>query len=490
MNHRVLAVDLGASSGRAMLVSCTGNAIEMQEIHRFVNQPLEIGGAGAAAPHTLFWDLDLLIGEIKRALVIARDRDLLPDSLAIDTWGVDFGLIGADGKVIQNPVHYRDARTAGMMEECFARLPAERLYALTGVQFMELNTVFQLAAAAKYRPELLEQAQTLLLMPDLLTYLLTGQAAAEFSIAGTTQLLDPVTKDWCGEIFDALSLPKRLMPPVVMPGTPAGVLRREICEELGLPPIPVVRTASHDTKAAAAAVPAVTDDFLFISLGTWAIMGTELAEPVISDAVKNENLTNEGGAGGVSLMMKTMTGCWLLQESRRQWRREGNELSFPEIEKLAAEAPPFRSLIDPDHPRFAPPGDLPGEIRAYCAETGQPVPQTVGETARCIYESLALSFRKSKEQIERCTGKTFPAIHIIGGGSQNPLICEMTAAACGIPVYAGPVEATVLGNAAVQWIAADAVKDIAAARKLIAEAFPIKKVTPMAVGSWPLITDH
>lgn len=475
--RQVLAFDLGASSGRAMLAAYDGERIRLEELHRFPNDPVRVRG-------TLYWDVLRLLHEIRQGLLAAKARGVVPDSIGLDTWGVDFGLLDAAGRLLENPVHYRDSRTTGYAARALERVDRAALYRMTGSQLMEINTVFQLLSLAEERPELLERAETLLLMPDLLCYLLTGDRRTEYTIATTTQLLDAAARDWAEPLLGQLGLPRRLLTELVPPGTVAGPLESALCEELGLPPVPVVRVASHDTQSAVLAAPAEERDFLFVSCGTWSLFGTELDAPLLDDRAMACNLTNEGGVEGTTTFLKNITGLWLLQESRRQWKREGRELSFAEIERLAREAAPLRSFIDPDHALFAVPGDLPGRVRQFCVETGQPVPETVGEVARCLYESLALAHRLAAEQIESCTGRRYRVIHLVGGGARDALLCEMTAAACGREVTAGPVEATVYGNAAVQLIAAGALADRWEARRVIARSEEIRRYEPADTAAW------
>lgn len=456
---RMLAFDFGASSGRAMLGVYDGETIELQEIHRFSNDPVSVRG-------TLYWDVLRLFHEIKQGILKARQQGGF-DSIGIDTWGVDFGLLDREGRLLENPVHYRDTRTEGMLENAFALLPREEFYEITGNQFMEINTAFQLRSLAVYRPELLERADTMLFMPDLFAYLLTGVKSTEYTIATTSQMLDAKKGQWSQRVLEALKIPRRLLTKITPPGAPMGVLSADLCEELGVPPVPVVSVCSHDTQSAVAAVPAKEKDFIFISCGTWSLFGTELDAPVVNEASQRCNLTNEGGFDGTVTFLKNIIGLWMIQESRRQWQREGKEYSYAELEELALKAKPFQCFIDPDAPAFVPQGNLPRRVQAFCEKTGQPVPQTVGEIMRCIYESLALKYRFAYEQIKSCTGKAYTTIHMVGGGTKDRLLCRMTAAACDCRVEAGPVEATVLGNVAVQLAAQGELKGRREIRRVI-----------------------
>lgn len=484
MEHqsRALAFDFGASSGRAILGTFDGEKIRMEEVHRFSNDPVKLRG-------TLYWDVLRQFHEIKQGLLKAGRRGGF-DTVAIDTWGVDFGLLDRDGCLLENPVHYRDLHTRGLVEESFQSIPQEEFYRLTGIEFMELNTVFQLMALKRQRPALLERAETLLFMPDLFNYLLTGKKKTEFTIASTSQLMDAQTGGWSHAVLSRLGLPERLLTPIVPPGTAVGPLDSAICEELGLPPAQVVTVASHDTQSAVAAVPAQEKDFIFISCGTWSLFGTELPEPLINETSAAMNITNERGVEGTTTFLKNIIGLWLIQESRRQWQREGQDYSYAELEQQALAARPFQCFIDPDAPEFVPQGDLPRRVREFCEKTGQYVPQTVGEVMRCIYESLALKYRLAFEKIRNCTGKDYSEIHVVGGGTKDGLLCRMTAASCGVPVLAGPIEATVLGNLAVQLIACGAIENIRQARQIIARSEQILHYPPEETQSWDAAYDR
>lgn len=473
---RVLVFDFGASSGRAMLGKFDGKTIALEEIHRFENNPVKMNG-------TFYWDIYRLFYEVRQGIskaVLAGGFD----SIGVDTWGVDFGLIGADGALMESPVHYRDERTNGMMEKALMMFPREQFYKITGNQFMDINTVFQLVALQRKRPHTLKNAQTLLLMPDLFNYLLTGVKKSEVSIASTTQMMNAVNKKWSDTVLDKLKLPKRLLTEIVPSGTVIGKLSDSICSELNAPKANVVAVCGHDTQCAVAAVPTEENDFIFISCGTWSLFGTELGEPLINPVSEALNLTNEAGYGGTTTFLKNIIGLWLIQESRRQFRREGTELSFAELEKLALAAEPFQSFINPDAPEFVPEGDIPERVRKFCKRTGQHVPESVGEVMRCIYESLALKYRQAFDEIKTCTGKDYRTINLIGGGTKDGLLCRMTANACNCPVTAGPIEATAYGNAAIQLIAAGAIPDIKTARKIIAESDTVKTFEPDNAEAW------
>ncbi|MBE6778635.1 MAG: rhamnulokinase, partial [Ruminococcaceae bacterium] len=376
--------------------------------------------------------------------------------------------IDRNGHLLNNPVHYRDARTDGMMEKVFASIPKEELYGRTGIQFASLNTIFQLAYLSRYEPETLAQADHLLLMPDLFAYFLTGEMRAEYTNVSTTQCLDPMTGDWAYDLLERLGVPTRLLPPIVDAGTTYGTLSDAICEELGAPKVPVIAVATHDTGSAVVAVPSSEKDFIFISCGTWSLFGTELQKPIINDASFGFNLTNEGGYGRTTRFLKNIMGLWLIQESRRQWIREGEDVSYGDLEREALAAEPLRCFIDPDADDFVRPGNLPRRVQEYCRRTGQYVPATRGEIMRCIYESLAMKYRYTFHAIREVTGLEYRVIHMIGGGTKDRLLCQMAADACNTRVIAGPIEATATGNVAVQLMALGEIRDLAEARRIIA----------------------
>lgn len=476
MTKRVLAFDFGASSGRAIIGCFDGDKITLEEVHRFSNDPVSVGG-------TVYWDVLRLFYEIKQGIVKAKIAGGF-DSIGIDTWGVDFGLIDSEGKLMENPVHYRDTRTAGLVEESFKTMPKEKLYGITGIQFMELNTLFQLISLKKYRPWMLDRADKMLFMPDLFAYMLTGKMCAEYSIASTSQLIDLETKSWSKEILDAFGIKKSLFAPLVKPGTVLGELSKEICEECGVDPVSVISVCGHDTQSAITSVPCEDGNFAFLSSGTWSLFGTELDKPIVNETSMNINITNEGGFDDSTGFLKNIIGLWLIQESRRQWKREGEEYSYADLEKLALAAEPFKCFIDPDAPEFVPHGNIPERVREFCRRTGQYVPETVGEVMRCIYESLAMKYRLTFEKLRECTKRDYPVIHVIGGGTKDGLLCQMTANSCDRTVKAGPIEATVMGNVAVQLMSDGSVENIGQARKIIAESSELKIFEPKDTGDW------
>lgn len=476
MTKRVLAFDFGASSGRAIIGCFDGDKITLEEVHRFSNDPVSVGG-------TVYWDVLRLFYEIKQGIIKAKIAGGF-DSIGIDTWGVDFGLIDSEGKLMENPVHYRDARTAGLVDEAFKTMPKEKLYGITGIQFMELNTLFQLISLKKYRPWMLERADKMLFMPDLFGYMLTGKMCAEYSIASTSQLIDLDKRTWSKEILDAFGIKESVFAPLVQPGTVLGELSKEIGEECGVDPVPVISVCGHDTQSAITSVPCEDGDFAFLSSGTWSLFGTELDKPIVNETSMNINITNEGGFDGSTGFLKNIIGLWLIQESRRQWKREGKEYSYADLEKLALAAEPFKCFIDPDAPEFVPHGNIPERVREFCRKTGQYVPETVGEIMRCIYESLAMKYRLTFEKLRECTERDYPVIHVIGGGTKDGLLCQMTANSCDRTVKAGPIEATVMGNVAVQLMSDGSVKNIGQARKIVAESSELKTFEPKDTDKW------
>lgn len=467
---RILAFDFGASSGRAILATYDGEKIKMEEVHRFSNDPVTVCG-------TFYWDVLRLFFEIKQGITKAVHQGGF-DAIGIDTWGVDFGLLDKKGRLLNNPVHYRDTRTVGMMEKVFQTVPQKELYDETGIQMARLNTIFQLYSLVQNEPETLALADTMLLMPDLFAYLLTGVKRAEYTEVSTTQMLNPKTGDWHYELLEKLGIPTRILPKIIDAGETYGLLSDEICEELGCPKVPVIAVATHDTGSAVASVPSQKDDFIYISCGTWSLFGTELPAPVINDTTSRFNLTNESGFGRTTRMLKNIMGLWLIQESRRQWIREGFDVSYADLEKEALEVEPFRCFINPDDPSFELPGNQPKRVQEYCERTGQTVPQTRGEIMRCIYESLAMKYRATFQQIREVTGKSYETIHMIGGGTKDRLLCQMTADACNTPVIAGPIEATAMGNIAVQLIALGEFSGLKEARGVIAASELPKSYTP------------
>jgi len=461
---KVIAVDLGASQGRVMAAAYTGDGFQLEEVHRFPNVPVRRG-------RHLCWNVKRLWQEAVKGVEWAREG---ASSVGIDTWGVDYGLLDKKGNILGDPVHYRDPRTRGLMEWVFKRMPRREIFERTGVQFLELNTLYQLASLVKTRSRLLKRAATYLGIPDLFNYWFTGERRAEFTHATTTQMFNPVEMRWDEEILEAVKIPVDIFPEVVEPGKILG-------ESLGLR---VCAPACHDTGSAVAAVPTRVEDFLYISSGTWSLLGTEVEEPVISDAVYRHNFTNEGGAEDTFRLLRNLPGLWFEQELLREWRMKGSVVGYDELYEAAEKAPPFTSLIDPNDPIFHDPGDMTPRIGRYCAETGQEAPMSIGEHIRCIYESLALSYRHAFGQLEEIIGGRSRVIHVIGGGSLNRVLNQMTSDSTGAQVVAGPVEATALGNAVVQLVSLGELGSVSEAREVLSESLGLKVYSPGMTGDW------
>ena len=473
---KVLAIDLGASSGRGILATYDNGKITLDEIHRFENNGISVRG-------TLYWDIIYLFNQIKQAIVNARLAGGF-DCIGIDTWGVDFGIIDENGDLLSNPVHSRDTRTDNVLDEVFDKISKQDVYDRTGIQIMNFNTLFQMYYMAVYKKKTLSLADKMLFIPDLLNYFLTGEKKSEYTIASTSQMINPYTRQWDTELLQKLDIPTDILCDIVMPGEVVGQITPDICDELSLQPTDVVAIGSHDTASAIVSVPSEQKDFVYISCGTWSLFGTELDEPIISPEALKASYTNEGGFGGKIRFLTNIMGLWIIQECRRTWKKQGNDLSFPEIVSYAEEAQSFKCFIDPDYYEFGKPGNMPKKVQQYCEMTGQYVPQTIGEIARCIYESLALKYRYAFDNLKKITGKDYNSIHILGGGANAANLCQMTANACGVSVWAGPTEATAVGNVAVQLIAKGEIKDIAEARKIIKDSFDVKEYVAKNTDVW------
>lgn len=475
-NH-FLAFDLGASSGRTVLGTLQNEKISTKELHRFPNDTVNILG-------TLRWNILDLYENIKQGMkVCASEITTKPESIAVDTWGVDYGLFAADGNLLGLPYGYRDARTDGMMEEFFKIIPRDRVYELTGIQFMQLNTLFQLFSMVRAKSPLLKVISDLLFMPDMMNYFLTGIKRTEFTFATTSQLYNPRKKDWDDELFRALGISKSIMQEIVSPGTVLGNIVEIVASETGLDQIPVVATASHDTGSAVATVPAEGKDWAYISSGTWSLVGMEISEPIINKGSLQFNFTNEGGVGGTFRFLKNCMGLWPVQQCRKVWSAE-KELNYKEMTKMAASARPFVAIIDPDYQGFLNPPDMPEAIREYCRTTGQSVPERPADMIRSILEGLALKYRYIFDQLKQLHPHPIHRIHIIGGGTQNKLLCQFTADATGIPVVAGPVEATAIGNIMVQAMGLGLVKSHADIRRIVANSYELEKYEPQDTNKW------
>ncbi|WP_110931637.1 rhamnulokinase [Paenibacillus bouchesdurhonensis] len=479
----VLAFDLGASSGRALIgelvreESGHPGRLNITEIHRFANTPVQIGDH-------LHWNIAMLLQEIKYAIRQAFQAGYKPVSCGMDTWGVDFGLLDHNGELLGLPYHYRDRQTEGLVEEVSALIGKERLFRESGLQFMPFNTLYQLYAMKKSGSPKLKLAQTLLLTPDLLNYFLTGRRICEFTMATTTQLYDPVKGAWNVPLMEQLGLPAEILPALVYPGTVIGELTEALCAELDVPPLKVVAVASHDTESAAVAVPSSSMPLAYLVSGTWSLLGTPMERPLLDPAVLELQFSNEGGAGGSYHLLKNIMGLWILQECRRKWELARNSYSYSDLGLLAEAAPPFRCFIDPDDLRFMNPADMPKEIIDYCRETGQVEPRSDGEIVRCVMESLALRYRQVLEQAERLTGVGFKGLHMVGGGIQNELLCQFTANALERPVWTGPIEASAIGNMLVQLQAGGYIRNMEEGSAVVKATFPLQVYEPEGRSEW------
>jgi rhamnulokinase len=472
------AVDLGAESGRVMLGSLTNQKIQIEEIHRFPTGGTRIG-------ENLHWDVLRLWDEIKIGLSKAAEKTGGEiSSIGLDTWGVDFGLLDTKDQLIGNPYHYRDERTNRMMDAVFERVPRDEVYARTGIQFMQLNSLYQLFSMVKSGDPKLSIAHTFLNMPDLFNFYLTGVKANEFTISTTTQCYDPVNRNWGFDLLQALDIPTHIFGEIINPGTILGKLKPALVEELGLPKTNVIASAGHDTACAVASVPASSPDYIYLSSGTWSLIGVELDDPLIDEDSLIANMTNEGGVGGKIRFLKNIVGLWLVQECRREWLQQGFNIGYGELTEMAADSPAFGSLVNPNDERFLAPSDMVSAIQSFCDETGQTVPTDKGEIVRCVLESLALEYREVADQIDHLTGKQHVAIHIIGGGSQNQLLNQFTAQATGKTVYAGPVEATAIGNILVHAIAMGEIGSLVEGRAIVRNSFPINTYQPQGSSAW------
>lgn len=478
-----LAVDMGASSGRHVVGRFDGQTLQLEELYRFDNGPVDVAGH-------LHWDL---LGQWSHVLAGLRAAGARYggqiSGIGVDTWGVDFGLLGKDDVLLGNPSHYRDSRTNGMLEKAFSIVPREEIFRHSGLQFMQLNTLYQLVAMKLAKSPLLDMAQTMLLMPDLFHWLLTGQKYNEFTDATTTQFYNPVKGGWATELFQKFDLPTGILGPIAQPGTNLGALRPHLAAETGLSQANVILPGTHDTASAVMAVPAASrpgarPDWCYISLGTWALMGVESPVPVVNDQVLQLNFTNEGGVGNTIRLLKNITGLWLIQECRRVWNQAGRNWQWEDLNRLSAAAPALRSFINPDAHDFLAPKDMPEAIRRFTQQTGQPVPENEGAVLRCALDSLALKFRQVLGMCESLVGGRIETIHVVGGGTKNRQLCQAAADACGRRVVAGPVEATATGNVMMQAVAAGDVASIAEARDVIRRSFAVEEYEPHNTAAW------
>jgi rhamnulokinase len=488
MAERVyLAIDLGAESGRVMAGLWTGETLRLEEVHRFPNSPVNIG-------ESLRWDVLRLWSEIQAGLALAAKRfGKSVVSVGADTWGVDYVLLSRHDQLLGHPYHYRDARTDGIMERSFRRVSRQKIFAQTGLQFMRFNTLFQLLATQRQAPELLEQAKYLLFMPDFIHWALCGSRVTEFTIASTSQCLNPIRRSWAKPLLRALGLPTRLLPGIVPTGTRLGELRQSIAVQAGLSAVKVVAPPSHDTASAVAAVPTAHTgkaNWAYLSSGTWSLMGVEVNQASLSSRTAELNLTNEGGLDGTYRLLKNIMGLWLVQQCKRAFEAAGKNYSYAQLAQLAAEAAPLRSLVDPDHSSFLNPPDMPRALQQFCRRTEQPVPATEGELIRCAYESLALKYRQVLGWLEELTANHIEVIHIVGGGSQSSTLNQFTADACQRPVLAGPVEATALGNVLVQVRASGELGSLSEIREIVRNSSEVMTYAPGANAAWDAAFDR
>jgi len=472
-----VACDLGAESGRVLLGTLEDRRLSLEEIHRFPNRPV-------AVANSLRWDVLGIFEELKAGLGKVAARGLPVKGVSCDSWGVDYVLMHANEPMLTAPYHYRDARTEGALERAFERVPAERIFAETGIQFMPINTLYQLHADLQQRPAILSAVDRFLNMGDYFNFLLCGVARAEESLASTTQLYNPFKRKWSTLLIKKFNLPARIFPDIVASGTLLGPLLPAIAVETGLAEVQVVAGCSHDTAAAVAAVPAQGESWAYLSSGTWSLLGIEISRPIVNARSRQYNFTNEVGYGGSIRFLKNIVGLWIVQECRRAWAREGRQYSYEELTALAQEAEPLVSFIDPQEDRFVKPDGMPEKIVEYCRATGQPVPRTVGAVVRCALESLALCYRRMLERLEKAAGKELATLHIVGGGSRNQLLNQFTADATRRPVLAGPSECTGIGNVLVQALALGRLPSLDAARQLVRESFPVVRCEPGKSTAW------
>jgi len=468
-----LAIDLGAESGRTIVGSLDDKQLTLTETHRFANGPVRLNDG-------LHWDVLRLWSDIKEG--IGRSKEI--ESIGLDTWAIDFALLDKNNSLLSNPFHYRDARTDGMIDEAFKRLPRAEIFSNTGIQFMQINTLYQLLAMSIQRSPLFDVAKTFVTIPDLFNYWLSGELTNEFTNATTTQCFDPRKRDWATPVLDAMEIPAHLFKPVTDPGTRIGTLLPSLAEETGAGAVPIILPACHDTGSAVVAVPAKNQDFAWLSSGTWSIMGAEVHEPSLSAKALEYNFTNEGGVFGTWRLSKNIMGLWLVQECRREWMRQGEEMSFDALTQLAAESEAFMSVVDPDVGEFIHPGDMPYRIQKFCADTNQRVPQTKGQIVRVVLESIALKYRLVLERLEELTGKRFDPLHIIGGGTKNKLLNQFAADSTGRTVVAGPVEATAIGNILMQSIGMKHLGSLVDAREVVRASFEPEIYEPNRKADW------
>lgn len=474
----MLAFDFGASSGRGILGQFDGEKLSIQEIHRFPNDPVEVS-------NHLYWDILRLYKEVQDGLLKFANGDFGQlQSIGIDTWGVDFGLLDSSGDLLGNPYHYRDSRTEGMMEEAFSRMTRGEIFSRTGIAFQKFNTLYQLLAICVKKPFVMDHAETLLFIPDLFAYFLTGEKSTEFTEATTSQLLEAGKASWSKDILKAMGIPDRIFTEIQYPGTVRGKVMPRLSRSLGIGQVPVVAVATHDTGSAVAAVPALDENFAFLSSGTWSLMGVEVDKPIINEKTLEWNYTNEGSVGGKYRLLRNIMGLWIVQECKREWERGGENYDFGELVEMAEASEPFIAFIDPDHDLFYSPGDMPRKVQEFCAGSGQRVPQTKGEILRCVFESLALKYRWSLDRLEEILQKSLDVLYIVGGGSKNKLLNQFTANAIKRPVVCGPTEATAIGNLMVQAMALGEIGNPRQIREVVRKSFPTEEYMPQNAVQW------
>lgn len=476
--QRYIAFDLGAESGRAILGTVADGKIQLDEIHRWLSRSTEING-------TRHWDILYIFGEMLEALrICARDHVAEIDGMGVDTWGVDYGMISPSGVLAQNPVHYRDHRIDGVLEEAYEVVPREEIYARTGLQFMQINTLFQLFKDKDRVPEIFAEGHTMIMVADLLHYFLSGVAKAEYTLASTSQMIDVHKRSWDEDLIAKFGIPTHVLPEIVPPGTVLGPLLDSVAADTKIAGAQVIAPCTHDTASAVLAAPGEGDDWAYISCGTWSLLGLELDEPVADAAACEANITNEGGIGNTIRFLKNIMGLWVFQQARQAWLRDGQEYSYPELTKLAADAAPFQTIIDVDDTVLLNPPNMLEAIEDHCKRNDQPYPDTVGGVARSIIEGLAARYAITLKKLESCSGRTINRVHMIGGGIQNELLCQLAADAMNVEVVAGPVEATALGNIATQHIALGHVAGPAEARKMIMDSAETKVFAPQNHEAW------
>lgn len=475
---KYIAVDLGAESGRVMLGTVSDSELQLEEIHRFDNASIKQDGS-------LRWDFAKLFSNIKEGIGKAVKAAAGPVcGIGVDSWGVDFGLIDENGDLIENPYHYRDSRTDEMMDKAFGLMDKRELYDNSGLQFMQINSVYQLLAAKTFRPELLEKASKLIFIADLVSYYLCGEIFAEYSLASTSQLMDMSSKKWSKEIFNKLGLPVELVPAIVAPGTVVGRLKDELAKEFASGPIDVIAIGSHDTASAVAAVPAKEEKWAYLSSGTWSLLGLEIPNAIISDQTFKHQLTNEGGVANTIRLLKNIMGLWIVQECRRQWKGEGEDLSYSQIAQMAQDAEPFKAFVNPNDNAFFAPGKMPERLNKYLADSGQSTIDDKGQLIRVVLEGLAFNYRWMLEKLEEISCSSIDVLHIVGGGIQNELLCQFAANAIGKKVITGPIEATASGNIMMQAIAKAQFESLEQTRGIIAKSFELKIYLPQDEELW------